>query len=82
MTSYGCGNKCGVDMEYIGNGDWKCPKCGAVITFGESDDEDEDEFGEALSVWDAAEIYLSHGFDPDYNFGYTHEELIKVLRQR
>lgn len=74
MVSYGCGKGCGVDMEYIGDGDWKCPTCGRVITFGEDDDS-----GEALSVWDAADIYLSRGFDEDYRFGYTHEELMKAL---
>lgn len=76
MVSYGCGKACGVDMEYIGNGDWKCPTCGRVITFGEPDEEDN---GEAISVWDAADIYLSNGFDEDYRFGYTHEELMKAL---
>lgn len=78
MVSYGCGNRCGVDMEYIGGRNWKCPKCGRVIPFGEPDEEDDDN-EEALSVWDAADIYLSRGFDEDYQFGYTHEELMKAL---
>lgn len=78
MVPYGCGKGCGVDMEYIGDGDWKCPKCGKIIPFGEPD-EDDDDNGEALNVWDAANIYLSYGFDEDYRFGYTHEELIKAL---
>ncbi|MBL4933030.1 hypothetical protein [Clostridium paridis] len=78
MVSYGCGKGCGVDMEYIGNGDWKCPTCGRVIAFGEPDEEDDDN-GETLSLWDAADIYLSRGFDEDYRFGYTHEELMKAL---
>jgi hypothetical protein len=52
----------------IGNGDWKCPKCGGVIAYGEPDEEDDDS-GEVLNVWDAADIYLSSGFDEDYQFG-------------
>ncbi|MDY6017134.1 MAG: hypothetical protein SPI97_05910 [Oscillospiraceae bacterium] len=30
---------------------------------------------EGLSVWDAADIWRSHGEDEDYMFGYTREEL-------
>ncbi len=56
----------------------KCPKCGAVHAFGEPD-EDDDDYGESLSVWDAADIYLSKGFDEDYQFEYTHAELMKAL---
>jgi hypothetical protein len=41
--------------------------------------EDDDDYGEALSVWNAADIYLSSGFDEDYRFGYTHEELMEAL---
>ena len=78
MVSYGCGNRCGVDMDYVGNGDWECPSCGRVILFGEPDEDDES--GEALSVYDAADIYLSKGFDDDYRFGYSHDELINALK--
>ena len=42
MVSYGCGKQCGVDMDYIGDGDWKCPSCGSVIAFGEPDEDDDD----------------------------------------
>ena len=42
-------------MEYVGDGNWECPKCGRVIPFGESDDDDD---GESLSVYDAALIWL------------------------
>ncbi len=41
--------------------------------------DDDDDYGEALNIWDAADIYLSSGFDEDYRFGYTHEELIEAL---
>ena len=81
MVSYGCNNRCGVDMVYIGDDDWKCPKCGCIIAFGEPDEEDDDD-GESLSVWDAAEIYMSSGFDEDYQFGYTHEELMNALGKK
>ena len=76
MASYGCGNRCGVDMIYIGDGDWKCPKCGRVICFGEPD---EDNDGESLSGRDAADIWASNGKDEDYMFGYTEEELENAL---
>lgn len=36
------------------------------------DDDDDDE---SLSVWDAADIWLSHGMDEDYTFGYDEDEL-------
>jgi len=79
MISFGCSNRCGVDMEYIGDGDWKCPKCGEVSAIGEPDDLDYED-AETLSIYDAALIYLSRGFDEDYRFGYTHEELIEALK--
>ena len=42
---------------------------------------DEDEIGddESLSVWDAADIWMSSGEDEDYMFGYTEEELRNAL---
>ena len=46
-----------------------------VVVF---DDDDSDD-GERLSVWDAAEIWLSNGKDEDYMFGYTEEELEDAL---
>ena len=39
----------------------------------------EDDDDETLSVWDAAEIWASHGKDEDYTFGYTEEELEDAL---
>lgn len=35
---------------------------------------------ESLSVWDAADIWLSSGKDEDSMFGYTREELEEALR--
>ena len=36
--------------------------------------------GESLSVWDAADIWMSNGMDEDYMFGYSEEELRDALR--
>ena len=42
------------------------------------DDEDDEDHAEALSAWDAADIWLSRGMDEDYMFGYSEEELRKA----
>ena len=42
------------------------------------DEEDEDD--ESLSVWEAADIWLSNGMDEDSMFGYTEEELRRALK--
>ena len=34
-----------------------------------------DEDDEKLDVYDAADIWASQGFDEDYTFGYSEEEL-------
>lgn len=68
-----------------------CPVCGTPLTkkyiFSEmycdncrysldgNDDEDE-----SLSVYDAALIWVSHGKDEDYTFGYSEEELEDALK--
>ena len=44
------------------------------------DDDGLDEEGEALSVYDAALIWMSNGKDEDYTFGYTEEELEEALK--
>lgn len=38
-------------------------------------DEEQDQEGEPLSVYDAAEIWGSKGQDEDYMFGYSEDEL-------
>lgn len=43
------------------------------------DYEEEYESDETLSVYDAAEMWLSSGKDEDYMFGYTEEELERAL---
>ncbi|NKR13243.1 hypothetical protein A5N17_10265 [Arthrobacter sp. D2] len=42
-------------------------------------DDDDDDDSEALSVYDAAQIWASHGKDEDYMFGYSSEELEAAL---
>ena len=63
------------------SGEWTCTECGYVndvsednIIYDDDDDYDEDD-SERISVWDAADIWRSHGKDEDYMFGYTEEEL-------
>ncbi|WP_166805222.1 MULTISPECIES: hypothetical protein [unclassified Cryobacterium] len=42
---------------------------------GEDHDAADDSGGDSLSVWDAANIWLSNGMDEDYTFGYGEDEL-------
>ena len=68
----------------------ECPKCGTywyVDKDGEMINDgsawspyyEEDDEGETLSVYDAALIWVSHGKDEDYTFGYTEEDLEDAL---
>lgn len=41
----------------------------------DEDENDDDDEGEALSVYDAADIWGSKGQDEDYMFGYSEDEL-------
>ncbi len=47
--------------------------------FDDDDDYDEDDEDQALSVDDAALIWLSNGMDEDYTFGYSEDELRDAL---
>lgn len=70
MSRYCMCNVCGHRMKKIDDDTYYCPWCAA------SEAEDEDDYdGETLSVWEAAEIWASHGKDEDYTFGYSEEEL-------
>lgn len=81
--------ECGGQTKKTGPSVWECLDCGAELHKGDDGkifvdgyyDVDDNE-SEMISVWDAANIYLSNGFDEDYRFGYTHEELINALKQR
>lgn len=46
----------------------------------DDDNIEDDDDGETLDVYDAAEIWLSHGKDEDYTFGYDEDELEDALR--
>lgn len=67
-----CPNGCGVDLEYEGDRQWVCPICNAVFDL---EGVEVDDCDERLSVYEAAEIWASHGKDEEYMFGYTEEEL-------
>lgn len=68
--------RCGQAMiKRYNYSDWWCDNCHA----GLDDDDDVDDESETISVWDAADIWLSNGKDEDYMFGYTEEELENAL---
>ena len=76
MSRYAMCSNCGHRMNRLVDeyGDWDgesyvCPYCSS-----EYDDD-----GEGLSVYEAAEIWRSYGFDEDYTFGYSEEELEAAL---
>ena len=45
------------------------------------DESDEDDEGETeyINIYDAAQIWASHGKDEDYTFGYSEQELENAL---
>ncbi len=49
------------------------------ITDDYDDYMDDDEEGEMISIYDAADIWASNGKDEDYTFGYSEEELEDAL---
>lgn len=51
-----------------------CENCSYGLEDEESEDDDDDD-GESLSVYDAAQMWLSSGKDEDYTFGYSIKEL-------
>lgn len=71
-----------------------CPRCGTSLTkryvysemycencrYGLDDEEDTDRSDESLSVYEAADIWASHGKDEEYAFGYSEAELEEALR--
>lgn len=67
---------CGGEMRYVGNGTWECTECDSIYEIEGTGNDNE---SEALSVYDAARIWASHGKDEDYMFGYTEEELEDAL---
>lgn len=71
-----CKNNEHGEMDYMGEGNFKCSICGFEY---HDDDYDEEDTGEGLSVFDAALIWRSHGRDEDYMFGYSEIELEEAL---
>ncbi len=55
-----------------GNERWLAEDCRCMIGEDHGDDDDD---AESLDVDDAADIWLSHGQDEDYTFGYSEDEL-------
>ncbi|NKX56012.1 hypothetical protein [Arthrobacter mobilis] len=43
---------------------------------------DEEDEGEAISVYDAADIWRSSGMDEDYTFGYSEDELGRAADEK
>ncbi len=74
---YCCG-KCHTVLCNLINNDYECPNCG-IVYYDLVDEDDEDEYGEGLSVYDAALIWASHGKDEDYTFGYDEDDLEDAL---
>ena len=72
MTCPNCGQSMTKKYNYS---DWWCGSCHA----GLDDDMEEDDDRESLSVYDAADIWASHGKDEDYMLGYSKEELEDAL---
>lgn len=63
-------------MDYKGNGNYECSVCGFEY---HDDDFDNDYSDERLPIDEAAAIWVSHGKDEDYMFGYTKKQLEKAL---
>lgn len=72
-TCPNCGSEMHRRYSYSG---WWCDTC-HNSPYGECDDDDGE--GESISVYDAADIWMSNGKDEDYMFGYTREELEDAL---
>lgn len=67
-----CGHRMRRDRDMLGYWDGETYICDYCAGNDDSDDE-------SLSVYEAAEIWLSNGKDEDYTFGYTEEELEEAL---
>lgn len=76
VYSFLCRNHKHGEMNYQGEGHFECPVCGYSYHDCDYDDDDSDE---CFSVYDAALIWVSHGKDEDYMFGYSEDELENAL---
>lgn len=70
---------CGAEMNYIGHREWECTRCHTIYEIEGIDYENENDCDDALSVYDAAVIWASHGKDEDYTFGFSESDLEEAL---
>lgn len=77
MAEFTCWT-CGRPTTYEGEGYWHCAHCKESFYEGYDEDGDPDG-GDVLSVDEAALIWLSHGMDEDYTYGYSEDELKAAL---
>ena len=71
-------------------GIWTCDVCGWINLIDENSDLEGNgtiddgvswDNDEPISIYDAANIWASHGKDEDYSFGFTEEELNDALNE-
>ncbi|MGI6671387.1 MAG: hypothetical protein ACOX58_07435 [Christensenellales bacterium] len=72
-----CGNRMRRCKDIFGDWDGETYVCDYCS--GNDYDDDDDNDGESLSVYDAALIWAPHGKDEDYIFRYTEDKLEDVL---
>jgi len=68
-----CGHRLSRAKDAWGNWDGETYVCNYCA--GNDDEADE----ESISVYEAAQIWLSNGKDEDYTFGFTEEDLENAL---
>jgi hypothetical protein len=63
-------------------GDWQRAQADWLSGADDDDDDADGDTGEALSVSDAADIWMSSGKDEDYMSGYTEDELRRAAAEQ
>ncbi len=69
-----CGHRLSRYYDRYGNWDGETYTCNYCASEDYENDDDEN-----ISVYDAAQIWASHGKDEDYTFGYSEDELEEAL---
>lgn len=67
----------GAEIDMFGR--YLCLNCSLAEYMDMNENEDEYEECESISVYDAALIWISHGKDENYTFGYSEDELEGAL---